>query len=177
MNKKHAFEKERSRRQNLWDTTWITLIVVVVIGAGVSANQNIGISFSESPSVFTLLMLLSVAIAGGFALSVLRPVNSYLEKTWLKKYWMETCESSGIVKVHGSIPLRDFDRVWFIHLKCHLLNHSGTHLEGVNMQLGDILGFELGKPRDSQTRKALAEELIRWLMLLTLMIGLASSLA
>ena len=100
------FEKQQKIRQLIWDTSWIS----VMLGLSISVvwytwTQIAGQLFDKA---FLVLMLLFVTI--GFCLTLTRPIDLFLRRTALKKYWIE--DHGDVIKLFGSVPANDIRYVY-----------------------------------------------------------------
>lgn len=111
MSKSEMFKKKLKHRELIWGVLFITTLAFFIFLAGWLLTSTINLTFSADPVGFTIItFLISVPVGMACSLITLRPIESWLRKTWLKGYWIEDC--GDVIKLHGSVGLSDIQSAY-----------------------------------------------------------------
>lgn len=100
------FEQQRKKKERLWDTSWLSLMMVFCIVVAWSAwTYAQGEMFDK-----TFTSFFATLAAWGGSLALIKPIDKHLRRNALKKYWIE--DHGDVIKLFGSVPANDIGYVY-----------------------------------------------------------------
>lgn len=107
-----TFKKQLDMREKIWAGIAVLLILGTFVGAayyfGYIAQQNHesspnGLSFIGDIFSIVKIAIIATVITGAVTALILKPVDFWLRRRFLKEYYLEDC--GDVVKLHGSMRL------------------------------------------------------------------------
>lgn len=99
-----SFEKQLKKKERVWDTVWLSLLVVFVSLIGWASWY---VNNTTHP---ILVVSLSMFVATGLFLSLVKVLSGLARRTFLKTYWIE--DQGDVIKLYGSVWMVDFHRAY-----------------------------------------------------------------
>lgn len=101
-----AFEKQYKKKERFWDIFWISLMLICCVVAGWYAWTYAQGGFL----VRAFITSIAVFVGMGLFLSLMKPIDQYIRRIALKKYWIE--DHSDVIKLFGAVRANDIRHVY-----------------------------------------------------------------
>ena len=145
------FDKRLKKRENIF----IGFMFLTLLATGYLGYYLAQLMFEPASNILTNWLLYNVPsifiLMSLFMYGIAQPVNFMMERTWLKRYWIEDC--GHVVKVHGSIPCSGWENVY---AKLLAVKPEYKVIDGAYEKYGCTLAAVPATPEDLQAKTELA---------------------